>query len=323
MAKFDRFQQLHRLFSSRKHPVPLSVVADTLECTEGSAKRLIHQLRDYWHAPIEYDRERNGWQYVAGESFELPGLWLTAAELQSLTALLHLIDGLGEGLLNDELQVVQAGIHKLIAARGIDPARFQERITFLPMAKRQLSQPVFSAVASALIAGRQLDIQYRDFGQRLSVRTVSPQCLVYYRENWFLHAWCHKRQSLRIFSVSRIARFEARAAQAIEIDKHQRDQDFAASFGIFAGETTHLAQLRFAPAIAHEIASQQWHPQQSGEWQGNAYLLTIPYSMDTELIMEILKYGSDVEVLAPAELRHRVQQRLAAALAVYPMPQSS
>jgi predicted DNA-binding transcriptional regulator YafY len=34
--------------------------------------------------------------------------------------------------------------------------------------------------------------------------------------------------------------------------------------------------------------------------------------------MDILKYGPDVEVLAPAELRADVVARLAAALALYP-----
>jgi hypothetical protein len=47
------------------------------------------------------------------------------------------------------------------------------------------------------------------------------------------------------------------------------------------------------------------------------YLLTIPYSHDAELVMEILKYGNNVEVLAPAALKGRVKDKLKGALQYY------
>ena len=41
-----------------------------------------------------------------------------------------------------------------------------------------------------------------------------------------------------------------------------------------------------------------------------SYFLELPYSEDRELVMEILKYGADVEVVAPAALRKRVGDAL-------------
>ena len=43
----------------------------------------------------------------------------------------------------------------------------------------------------------------------------------------------------------------------------------------------------------------------------------MPYNNPSELIMDILKYGPDVEVLGPAELREAVAERLRTALSVY------
>jgi len=43
----------------------------------------------------------------------------------------------------------------------------------------------------------------------------------------------------------------------------------------------------------------------------------VPYSDDRELIMDILRHGSDVEVQAPAELRSRVAQALKQAAKQY------
>jgi predicted DNA-binding transcriptional regulator YafY len=36
----------------------------------------------------------------------------------------------------------------------------------------------------------------------------------------------------------------------------------------------------------------------------------LPYKNDTELIQDILKYGPEVEVVAPPELRQKVKQRI-------------
>ena len=319
MDKFDRFQQLHRLFRSRKRPIPISEIATKLECSEGTAKRLINQLRDYWQAPLEYSKEHNGWYYESTllKSFELPGLWLTAEELQSLTALLHLIENMSEGVLNSELSVVEKSIHKLIGARGINSAEITQRIKYLPMAKRHTNHHIYTAVADALIQRKQLTIVYRDYHNKKTTRTLSPQTLVYYRENWHLDAWCHLRNELRTFSISRIERLEKEKQKAKAIPEQQLAEHFASSFGLFAGKAKHTAKLRFYPEVAREIASQQWHPEQEGEWKNKNYLLTIPYSHDAELVMEILKYGNNVEVLAPAALKGRVKDKLKGALQYY------
>ncbi|HEB62973.1 MAG TPA: WYL domain-containing protein, partial [Gammaproteobacteria bacterium] len=52
-------------------------------------------------------------------------------------------------------------------------------------------------------------------------------------------------------------------------------------------------------------------------WKGGKYELQIPYSDERELLMEILKYGPDVEVIAPEELRNKVSQYLQQAIQHY------
>ena len=69
--------------------------------------------------------------------------------------------------------------------------------------------------------------------------------------------------------------------------------------------------------IARDVALQQWHPEQIGEWEGDDYLLSFPYSDPRELIQDILRHLPHVEVEAPAELRQAVSRRLLAALQFY------
>ncbi|HQU17346.1 MAG TPA: WYL domain-containing protein, partial [Gammaproteobacteria bacterium] len=103
-----------------------------------------------------------------------------------------------------------------------------------------------------------------------------------------------------------------RPADATALDRHLR-----ASFGIFTGEATNWAVLRFTPERARWVADERWHPDQVGQWLGETYELQIPYSDPRELLLDILKYGPDVEVVAPEPLRVLVAERLHEASAQY------
>ena len=312
MDKFDRIQQLHRIFTSRRLPVPLRTLADELECSERNVHRIIETMQNILEAPIEYDPSRRGWHYVddPNNRFELPGLWLTGEELQSLSLLLNLLESLGNGLLNDELTVIEQEVAKLLKARNISPSAFANHIRVLPIGHRQLPGKIFNRISEGLLKKRQLHIHYTSYDGSKTQRDISPQTLIHYRENWYLDAWCHLRNELRTFSIARIQYAEIGKQKAKSIGKDELKKQFANSYGIFAGAPKHSAKLRFAPAIAREIALQQWHPQQHGEWDGNDYLLTVPYSDDRELIQDILRHTPDVYVESPVKLRKHLQKRL-------------
>ncbi|HFQ90317.1 MAG TPA: WYL domain-containing protein, partial [Desulfobulbus sp.] len=48
-----------------------------------------------------------------------------------------------------------------------------------------------------------------------------------------------------------------------------------------------------------------------------SYELALPFSDSRELVLDILRYGPDVEVLAPDSLRREIVARLTAALKKY------
>lgn len=76
--------------------------------------------------------------------------------------------------------------------------------------------------------------------------------------------------------------------------------------------------LRFTAERARWVADERGHPQQTGQYLTDGrYELRIPYRDDRELVMDILRYGPDVEVIAPEGLRDEVTRRLEAALAQY------
>tara|TARA_Y100001951_G_scaffold68638_1_gene55528 strand:+ start:7212 stop:8246 length:1035 start_codon:yes stop_codon:yes gene_type:complete len=317
--KFDRFQLLHRQFRCHRLPVPISRLATALECSEKTVKRTIEQMQSYLDAPIQYFPDYRGWHYAEQEQdlYQLPGLWLTAAELQSLALLMQLLNTFGNGLLNEELAVMARNVDKLLAARGIEQAAFERHIKVLPLSHRHIANPVFVQVCEAVLKQQRIEMEYRSYNRKVSRRTVSPQTLVYYRENWYLDAWCHLRNDLRTFSLARIRRLTTSKEPALAVDQAALGRHFEQGYGIFSGPAKQRAVLRFLPDIAHEIALQQWHPQQEGKWDGADYLLTLPYSDERELVQDILRHIPHVFVEQPAILRQALKVRLQAGLDMF------
>jgi predicted DNA-binding transcriptional regulator YafY len=91
----------------------------------------------------------------------------------------------------------------------------------------------------------------------------------------------------------------------------QLDEVLGAGYGIFAGKKVQLATLIFSPKIARWVSNELWHNNQKGRFlKDGSYELKIPYSDDTELLMDILRYGSGVKVISPANLVRRVLEEV-------------
>ncbi len=320
MDRFDRIFELNRILQSARYPVSRRRLQEELECSRATIKRIIEDMRLYLNAPIVYDRERNGYRYdqSEGEMYELPGLWFNASELHALLSVQQLLADVQPGLLDPHLKPLQRRIDDLLQLQRAGSDGLAGRIRILQMAARSAGD-CFQAVAGALAQRRRLQLRYfTRANAEHSEREVSPQRLVYYRDNWYLDAWCHLREGLRTFALDAVAEARQLDTEVQEISRSDLDAHHAASYGIFAGAPLHVAVLRFDARRARWVAKERWHKDQEGRFlDDGSYELRVPYSNALELIMDVLKYGPDVEVLEPAELREAVSERLRAAVLVY------
>ncbi|GAB4124119.1 MAG: YafY family protein [Sideroxydans sp.] len=321
MSQLERIYRLHRAIASRRHPVSRTTLERELECSRATVKRIIHELKLYFNAPIEYDRARNGYYYDTqdGQIFELPGVWFNEAELHALLATQQLLAQVQPGLLDGHLRPIKERVEKLLAAWQHDSQEIARRIRILRMAGRNTSSTHFQTVAGALLNRQRLNILYHSrSNDEASRREISPQRLVHYRDNWYLDAWCHERNALRTFAVDRLREANILNKRAKDIAEEKLDAHFASSYGIFAGRPRYKAILHFSPERARWVAEEQWHPQQESRFLENgSYELRIPYSDPRELMMDILKHGAEVEVVEPEVLREMVRGQLRGALKKY------
>jgi proteasome accessory factor C len=320
MDRFDRIFELNRILQTARYPVSRQRLEEALECSRATVKRLIEEMRLYLNAPIVYDRKYNGYRYdpAEGEMYQLPGLWFNASELQALLATQQLLEGVQPGLLDSHLQPLKRKIDDLLSRQPGSGEAVSRRIRLLRAAARPAG-PYFTLIAGALAARRRLHLRYYNRSHdALSEREVSPQRLTHYRDNWYLDAWCHLRCGLRTFSLDAVREARALDSPAKEVADSVLDEHYAGAYGIFSGRAQHQAVLRFSPERARWVSMESWHPQQQSHWLADGgYEMILPYSQPEELVMDLLRYGPDVEVIEPPALREMVLEKLSATIKRY------
>jgi proteasome accessory factor C len=318
MDRMSRIFRLHQLFATHRYPIARAKLEAELECSRATLTRVLAEMRDLLGAPIEFDGQAGGYRYGQA-AYELPGLWFTPSELHALLAAQKLLEDAQPGLLDYELAPLKRRIEKLLSSEHLGQGELARRVRLPRIAARQPDTRVFQTLADATARRRRLHIRYlgRERGSETE-REVSPQRLVHYRDNWYLDAWCHLRDELRSFALERVRAARQLEQPALDLSDADLDAHFRQSYGIFSGAPSHTAVLRFTPARARWVAEERWHADQRGRWlEDGRFELAIPYADPRELLLDILKYGSDVEVVAPDELRQAVIQRLRDALGQY------
>lgn len=324
MNQTERFYKIDQMISDRKL-VTFRQMMDVLEVSRATLRRDLEYMRNRLNAPLVFDRMAGGYRFDSaqpqlGGQYELPGLWFSSAEIHALLTMQHLLANLDPGgILTPHIQPLMARLNALLGTAENTAEEIRRRVLVVGVGQRQLQLDHFERVGSALLRRKQLHITYFSKGKaELTDREVSPQRLVHYRENWYLDAWCHMRNALRNFAVDSIQRVEVLEKASREISKRSVNAALGPGYGIFTGMKVQWAKLAFTPHRARWVASEHWHPKQKGHTdEAGRYIMALPYADHRELLMDILKYGADVEVLEPESLRQLVRQEHARAARTY------
>lgn len=319
-VSIERISKIVRLIR-KSGAVSMATLLEELEVSQASIKRDLDFLRDRLGCPWEWDRKRRGYvirdDLAEGGRFELPGVWFEPSEVFALLTMLHLVQGVQPGLLEEHVGPLRARLRSMLAEGTASSHPIERKLRLIHFAPRKVELKHFQTVAGALLEGKRLKLGYwnRDRKQRTD-RIISPQQLVHYRENWILDAWCHSRKAIRSFSLEAFLTVRVLEDDAYEVSEADLREHFTSGYGIFAGKAVHRARLRFTPERAQWVGKETWHHDQSSSYEPNgSYVLEVPYSNDQELVMDLLRHSPEVEVLAPPELRTKLHSALTAAAA--------
>lgn len=319
MSEIDRLYRYKTLLSHRR-ALPREDILAALDISPATFKRDIAKLRDRLGTPIVFDRDLSGYRLdTQQDATELPGFWFTQDEILALMTIQSMIEQLDPGLLGPKLRPLRKRLDDMLTHQGLDPQQLTQRVRALSAGKRRLPQAAFETLAKATFERQQVRVQHHNrlSGETLA-RTLSPQQLIHYRDNWYVDAWCHLRQGVRSFSVDAIESAEILEIPAREMDLLAMRQQLDGGYGIFAGTPRDWAELHFGPQRAAWVKHEIWHRLQQGELHADgSYTLRVPYADERELLGDILRFGADVQVMAPASLRQQVLEQAQKLLALY------
>jgi predicted DNA-binding transcriptional regulator YafY len=178
---------------------------------------------------------------------------------------------------------------------------------------------IFASCAFALAKHRRLRIKYRSaYSNEIHEREISPLHLLLYLGNWHLIAYCHSRDDLRDFVLSRVAEMEILTDRVSEellardikgmIDRH---------YGIFLQGEEKQVKVRFHGHSIGIVRDQLWFAGQQVTEEKDSLLLSFPVTDYREVLGDILRFGADAEVLEPAEFRNLIKETSARMACLY------
>ncbi len=269
-------------------------IADRFEISKRTVYRYIDEL-SFANVPVYVTRGPYGGFHIA-DSYKLPNLFFTEAELTTLSSLLNsLKDQLGDAT---ELKTLS---DKLTASKKDEKTINISASSFIIDGTGWTSDKTFSKKLSVITKAVEncelLNIGYLNSTGERTVRDIEPHVMALKNGVWYVYAYCRLRRDFRLFKISRIEY----AAVNGKFDK--RPVDFKTKPIAEWSEHNDFEDVLFevSPKVKAEVE----------EWLGidNVYTshgkilaqATLPYN--DVLISEVMRFGKNVKVLAPRKLK--------------------
>jgi predicted DNA-binding transcriptional regulator YafY len=314
---YERFVWFDNQVRARKYPNATSL-SERFEVSTKTAQRDIDFMRDRLLCPLEYDSSQKGY-YYDDETFSLPMVYLSSEELSALLIARKMLQDISGGSIGDEISSIVDKITNILKKHSVVADHIDGAFSFQLIEYSPAPEAVFKSVLESCLKKRCLSFTYYSPAtEEKSTRTVEPYHLFNYMGTWHLIGYCRLRKEIRDFALSRISD----ANVSTEPFKIQADFDFKkyflSTFGLYKGKSTKEVTLRFTPEKSKWIKDQIWHKDQKVKYLKDGSLeLSFPVSDFSEIKMEILKHGDQVEVIKPASLREIIKQEVQKILTIY------
>ncbi len=309
---FERFLWFHHQVGRSRYP-NAAALAERFEVSAKTAQRDIEFMRDRLLAPLVYVPARRGYRYE-DSSYELPGLWLGEEELISLLLAFRLASAVPDSSLKSSLksflnQVLSLHSH----GPGLSLDMLSRKVSVKNIEYSKTDDKTFQQVLGALVHASPVRIEYYSpHNDECTSRDILPLHLLSYMGTWHIVAHCALRGGLRDFTLSRIrsiAPSDVKIEAGIGIEEVK--DYIRRNFGIMKGGESFEVCLRFSSAVAPWVAEQVWHPDQKAVHEPDGRMrLTFPAADLREIRREVLKHGSQVEVISPDALREEVRREI-------------
>lgn len=175
-------------------------------------------------------------------------------------------------------------------------------------------------VMEAMTENLEIVMEYHKYtSEESETLTIWPYAVKEFAKRWYIIAYCKEREGLRVYGLDRVKSMEVTGKKFKMKSGFDVDELFATSFGIYLPEGKgQTITFRCSEREAKFLRDLPLHSsQEEVRKEGDSVIFSIFVCPDKNLIMEICKHGSRIEVLSPAQVRDEVREELAKALAQY------
>lgn len=220
-----------------------------------------------------------------------------------------MLQDISGGSIGHEISSIVDKITNILKKHSVAADQIDEAFSFQLIEYSPAPEAVFRTVLEGCLKRKRLNFKYHSpASEEKSSRTVEPYHLFNYMGTWHLLGYCHMRNEIRDFVLGRITDVRMlNETFKIPSDFNMKDY-FRSSFGIYKGKSIQEVTLRFTPEKAKWIKDQVWHKEQKVKLLKDGSLeIRFPVSDFSEIKREILRHGSDIEVIKPKSLRELIK----------------
>jgi predicted DNA-binding transcriptional regulator YafY len=266
-------------------------------------------MKNSLSAPIEYDSTRKGYYYTE-KNFFLPALDIKESDFFAICITEKALKQYENTPLYDKLSAIFTKLKENLPDNvRVNTSWIDTQYTFMHESFTYIDPAIWETVSNGLRQRQQIDITHRKAGSAEAIRRiVDPFHIVNFRGEWYLIGYCHKRESVLRFAISRIHEAKLLNAGYKIPDDFNFNSFIGSSFGIMTDDTEQKVRIYFDKDQAPYIIERQWHHDQViSENRDGSIELTFTTNSLWEVKRWILSWGPSARVLEPEELVKQVK----------------
>lgn len=299
-----RLAQIDQYISSGTYPTA-SYLAKKLEVSVRTIQRDIQEMILFYQAPIEA-RQGNGGYYYSDPTYFLKSVMLSEGELFSIALFDQLLKQYENTPLEQNLRntfaKITAGLPNNVT---VDSTFLKGNITFIPDLLPSIDTNVFETIFSALQNHKTLSFDYRPLQKNTFMeRKIDPYHAVCQKGNWYILGFCHDKNEVRVFNISRIKN-AIQTNERFNVPKDFKPDDyFDKELGIWlSAKQKYTVELLIDKEIGTFALERKLHSDQKIiENSDGSVLVQFETTQLPEIKRWVLGQGKTVKVLNPPEL---------------------
>lgn len=320
-----RLLQIDREIQRRSYPNAVSL-ARLLEVSTRTIQRDIEYMRDFLNAPLAFDTTRNGY-YYSEENYFMKSLPISEGELFSVA----LFDQLLEQYRNTPLEQNLRSVFKKIVMSlpdniTIDSGFLVKQTTFIPDRMGFIEPESFRCVFSALKNRHVLEFYYRPLQKTTwMLRRINPFHAVCQKGNWYILGFCHDKQEVRVFNLSRM-KDAIESSQLFQLpSEFSPEQYFDKEIGVWlSARQKYTVEMLVSAEIGTFALERSWNSnQQMRQNEDGSVWISFETTQLPEVKRWVLGQGSTVRVLNPPELINQILYEVEEVISLYSSSQKT